>query len=58
MGISADNIKELELPSGLEFVGDEWFANSGIEKVIISATVKELRTEVFKDCQNLKKVVF
>lgn len=50
MGTPADNIKELELPSGLEFVGDEWFANSGIEKVIISATVKELRTEVFKDC--------
>lgn len=54
LGISAESSKELVLPDGLELVEDEWFANSGLEKVTISATVKELRRGAFAECRNLK----
>lgn len=50
--------KVLRLPDGLEIVGDSWFASSGIEKLIIPKTVRELGNSAFAGCAKLREVVF
>ena len=48
----------LRLPNGLEIVGDNWFAGSGIEKVFIPNTVRKLGSSAFVCCEELREVVF
>lgn len=48
----------LELPEGLEVVGDNWFECSGINKLIVSRSVKKLGEYAFSGCHWLKKVEF
>lgn len=57
LGLDQDP-KVLRLPEGLEVVRHHWFADSGIEKLIISNTVKKLGDEAFSDCVRLCEVVF
>ena len=46
------------IPEGVQTIGDSWFWNSGVERVEISASVKEIGTDAFCHCENLKCVVF
>ena len=36
--------------SRLEKLGECWFANTGLEKIVIPKGVKELQKSVFSDC--------
>ena len=50
--------KVLRIPDGLEVVGDGWFAESDIEKLIVPNTVRELGASAFFKCATLHEVVF
>ena len=48
----------LRLPDGLEEVGDWWFENSDIEKLVIPSCVRRLGASTFSDCEKLCEIVF
>ena len=50
--------RELHLPQGLEAVGDAWFVGSGLERLVVSNSVRGLGTLAFSDCEQLHEVVF
>lgn len=50
LGIDQKDPKVLRLPDGLETVGDGWFEDTNIEKLIISSSVKTLGNCAFCDC--------
>ena len=49
-------IKTVELPEGLEVIGEDAFRESTIEEVAIPSTVKEIGENAFTFCNNLKKI--
>ena len=51
-------LKEVIIPDGIARVGNYWFWGSGIERVEIPASVREIGVEAFCDCKNLRKRVF
>ena len=54
------NLKEIVFPPNTQIkkiVGQQ-FKSSGLEKICIPATVQELGTHVFEDCQSLRDVTF
>ena len=54
------NLKEVVFPSGTQIkeIGGQQFKASGLEKIIIPATVTKLGTHVFEACGSLKDVSF
>ena len=48
----------VELPEGLEAVGEFWFVDSNVEKAIISASVREIQKGAFACCKRLREVDF
>ena len=48
----------VELPEGLEAVGEFWFVDSNVEKAIISASVREIQKGAFACCKGLREVEF
>ena len=46
----------VELPEGLEAVGEFWFVDSNVEKAIISASVREIQKGALAYCKRLKVV--
>ena len=48
----------LRLPDGLEVVGDEWFRDCAVEKVVVPSSVRELGKSAFAGCRRLREVVF
>ena len=48
----------MELPEGLEIVGEGWFADSNVERVAVPATVTEVQKGAFACCKRLKVVEF
>ena len=51
LGLGQKDLKVLRLPDGLETVGDGWFMHTGIEKLIISSSVKTLGNSAFSYCK-------
>ena len=48
----------LRLPDGLEALGDGWFQESDVEKIIVSSSVKVLGKTAFGGSKKLREVVF
>ena len=44
--------------AGAEEIGDDWFKNSTVESVTVSASVKRLGKGAFQNCGQLRRVVF
>lgn len=57
-GIDEQGVRELVLPEGLKVVGPEWFAESNIETLVLSRTVRELGRAAFQCCNRLWRVSF
>ena len=51
-------LKNVKLPEGIKEIGDMWFMGSQIENITIPASVREIRNEAFRWCENLKCVIF
>lgn len=49
-------MKEVKFPSGLEKIGTHSFADSGLEKIVFPASVKEIGPWAFYGCTHLKSV--
>ena len=58
LGLDQEDPKVLRLPDGLEVIGDDWFWESDVEKLIIPNTVRELGHSAFSWCEKLREVVF
>ena len=58
LGIGQTDPKVLRLPDGLEEVGDEWFRDGGVEKLVVPNSVKTLGESVFFKCKRLREVFF
>ena len=56
LGLEQDQ-RVLRLPDDLEVVRD-WFRGSGIEKLVVSAGVRELGDSSFYGCAGLREVLF
>ena len=52
------NLKAIELPDGLEYLGNECFYNSGLESIRIPPALKTIEARTFYRCENLKHVEF
>ena len=52
------NTREVSLPDGLETIGRLWFAGSGVEKVSVPASVREIAEGAFAGCTWLESVEF
>ena len=50
--------RTVSLPEGLEVVGDSWFVDSGVEEVIVPASVREIQKCAFACCEKLRSVEF
>ncbi len=50
-------LQNIELPSGLENLGEGAFRYSGLSKITLPGTVKQISTNVFYDCNSLESVV-
>lgn len=51
-------LKAVLLPEGLQKVGSEWFLDSGVERVSVSASVVEIGRMAFSGCESLREVEF
>ena len=51
-------LREVEIPEGVEAVGDRWFAGTTVERVLIPTSVVSLGTDAFCQCRCLREVVF
>ena len=50
--------KSVAIPDGVQTFGEQWFKNSEVESVAVSASVKEIGSDTFYNCRNLKQVTF
>ncbi len=50
-------LKEIELPDGLETIGDEAFAHTNLKSIHLPGSVKNLGQSIFYDCERLEEVV-
>ena len=49
-------LKSIEVPEGVECIGDRCFYHSAIEEIKLPPTLKMLKKGVFYDCKNLKHI--
>ena len=50
------NLKRIEIPNGIEYIGEECFRDSGIEEITLPGTLREIGEKAFRDCKNLRTV--
>lgn len=50
------NLKSVDIPNGVEYIGEGCFQKSGIKEIALSNTLKEISEDAFKECENLKTV--
>lgn len=53
---SCQNLKRVEIPSGVEYIGTECFMDSGIKKITLPDTLKKIGKDAFDDCPSLRTV--
>lgn len=53
---SCKNLKNIQLPINLTKIGEESFANTGIENITLPNTIFKIDIGAFENCQNLKKI--
>ena len=51
-----NNLKHLDLPEGIEYLGESCFSKSGLETVSIPGTIRKLSSWCFDDCTKLHSV--
>ncbi len=50
--------KKVSVPDSVEYIGYEAFYFCGLEDVVIGSGIQEIQPYAFRDCENLKSVVF
>ena len=45
-----ENLKSVEIPSGVKYVGKNFFKNSQREEITLPGTLREIDKDAFKDC--------
>ena len=50
------NLKRVEIPNGIEQIGEECFCDSGVEEITLPGTLKGIGTDAFAHCPNLRTV--
>lgn len=53
---NCNNLKAIQLPKGLEYVGTLCFCNSGLEEIVFPQTVKTISASAFQSCKHLHQV--
>lgn len=51
-------LKDVTIPEGTQEIGEQWFWYSKIESVTVPASLREIRTDSFYNCEGLKSVTF
>ena len=49
-------LRNVQLPEGLEYIGRKCFCYSGIESIVFPSTLKTVSACAFQDCKELKSV--
>ena len=44
------NLRKIEVPNGVEHIGNECFKNSGVEEITLPHTLREVGQNAFKYC--------
>ncbi len=52
-----ENLRHIDLPSGLTSLWGYTFCRSGLEEIVLPDKLRSLPPFAFKDCKNLKRVV-
>ena len=48
-----EDLKSVEIPNGVEYIGEDCFEGSGVEKIMLPGTLKEIDKYAFYDCEYL-----
>ena len=51
-------MKRVVLPDGIEQIGNETFADSGLEEIVIPGSLQSIGRNAFCNCRNLVSIVF
>lgn len=51
-----EDLKSVEIPNGVEYIGEDCFEGSGVEKIMLPGTLKEIDKYAFYDCEYLKTI--
>ena len=51
-------MKKIIIPEGTEKIGNHWFFCNEVESVTVPASVREIGTDAFYGCENLKQIIF
>ena len=49
-------LKRIEIPEGVEHIGDGCFSHSGVEEVTLPSTLRDINQSVFDDCDTLRVI--
>ena len=52
------SLRTIQLPEGLEVIGEGWFADSASERVLVPASVKKIEKCAFACCERLRHIDF
>lgn len=44
------NLKSIDIPNSIEYIGEECFEGSGVKEITFPSTLKEIGEDVFKYC--------
>lgn len=54
---SLKQLRQVMMPNSIDRIGNYWFAYSGVETVVLPASVRQLGEESFRGCERLVRVV-
>lgn len=54
--LECKNIKKIEIPSGVEYIGEYCFMVSGLEEIALPCTLREIAVDAFMNCKSLRVV--
>ena len=54
---NCENLKRIEIPNGVEHIGEWCFCGSGIEEITLPGTLKEIGKDAFEWCFGLKTIL-
>ena len=52
------SLEQISLPNSIESIGSDCFANTSLKEITIPKSVIDIGAHAFKDCKQLKKIVF
>ena len=54
--LGCKNLKRIEIPNGVKYIGEKCFRSSGIEEIMLPKTLAYIDRNAFEDCEKLRTI--